>query len=134
MAFFELSHSQTSQAAGMTSTRNEPKVTAWSVAPRVGYIIPLSASLAAWPRAGLSYYSQSLSPANAAGISSYHEAAVDVDALLVWWPVPHYFIAGGPVADLSLSGAASGSSGGPIVSNDYSSFHIEITLGIGGWL
>ena len=53
-AYTQLTASESvSPANGSSKSTDQPKVTYWGVAPRVGYIVPLGDVLSLWPRAGV---------------------------------------------------------------------------------
>jgi hypothetical protein len=122
-----------------------PTATVVGLAPRVGYIIPLTSLIAFWPRAGFAFYSVSLDrdviEDNAVvGSSSATDThfSLDLDPQFVFVPVEHFFFHVGPLANIPLSGTRSvETTEGPRTdrtSNDISLFHFGISAGIGGWL
>ena len=83
-----------SASSGGTS-QDQPKRTWGGIAPRVGYILPLTPSLAFWPRAGVAYSTLSTSTANtgagaivSSGGTSLSQFSVDLEGNLVYSPFP----------------------------------------------
>jgi hypothetical protein len=100
----DLSANQTiSPAGGSSTTSDQPKVTYWGVAPRVGYVIPFGDKLYFWPRAGVEYYDVSTSNVGN-GSGSIQEFAIDVEAMLVVSPWTHFGFTVGPTVDIPISG------------------------------
>ncbi|HEY3815956.1 MAG TPA: hypothetical protein VGL81_02240 [Polyangiaceae bacterium] len=102
--YMDLSANQTiSPAGGSSTTSDQPKVTYWGVAPRVGYVIPFGDKLYFWPRAGVEYYDVSTSNVGN-GSGSIQEFAIDVEAMLVVSPWTHFGFTVGPTVDIPISG------------------------------
>jgi hypothetical protein len=122
-----------------------PTATVVGLAPRGGYILPLTNWIAFWPRAGVAFYSVSSDRdiiENNAVVGSRSDTdthlSLDLDPQFVFVPVEHFFFHVGPLANIPLSGTRSQeTTEGPRTdrrSNDISLFHFGITAGIGGWL
>lgn len=141
------SHSEErTQNGGATARKhNAPEATILGFAPRVGYVVPLSARLAFWPRAGVAFYSarSKTEQSNDAGaVSTTTDSdtlfSFDVDPQLVWSPATGFFLHGGPIANLPLSGAhtsefaQAGSAG--TRTDDLSVSHVGVSVALGGWL
>ena len=138
MAFFQLSNSSTTTLGNTSSTTDNPKISGWAIAPRAGYVLSLGQKVVAWPRAGLSYYSESVSnPPNMGGQTTtdgFHQLAIDLEANFVVLAAPHFFVIGGPVIDIPVTGSASSTQGNTTTSIDSSQFHFGIAVGLGGYL
>jgi hypothetical protein len=112
-----------SSSSGSISV-DRPKATYFGLAPRVGYIAPLSDTVAFWPRAGIEYHTISTSSTTSAvggstvtfNGGSEHQLAADLEAHLVVTPWDHIGfdvelygaipITGGSSTDASVSAAA----------------------------
>ncbi|HEY1558315.1 MAG TPA: hypothetical protein VGF94_25990 [Kofleriaceae bacterium] len=134
--FADLSASTSTTVGGTTSSADNAKATAFGLAPRIGYVLPLGPRLAIWPRGGFSYYTESISnPPNGGNTTSdgFHQWSLDLEAQFVMALAPHFFLQLGPAIDIPLSGAVSSTNGGTTVSDDNSQLHIGITGGLGGF-
>lgn len=126
----------------LTTKSDAPTVTAIGLAPRVGYIIPLSEHLAFWPRGGFGFYSVSRREddveRNRTTTTGDTFFSLDLDPQLAIVPTEHFFFHVGPLVNIPLSGSRSiEQSEGPntqTISNDISLFHFGISAGLGGWL
>jgi hypothetical protein len=112
--------------SGSTST-NEPKLTYWGIAPRVGYIIPMGDKVSLWPRAGIEYNSVSASD----GSLSVTAFAVDLEAMLVISPWNHFGFTIGPTADIPITGKQTVTSGSGTSSSQVDSSMLQIGLSAG---
>jgi hypothetical protein len=91
--FADVSYSVSS--GGMS--RDQPKRTYGGIAPRVGWILPLTDSLSFWPRAGVEYetLSSASSTTSAGGTTitssgaSLNQLSADIEANLVYSPYRH---------------------------------------------
>ena len=130
---------------GKTSTKTDaPTATAIGLAPRVGYILPLGDIVAFWPRLGFGFYSVSGSREIVTGASTTTIRgtdtlfSLDLDPQFVLVPYEHFFIHGGPVVNIPISGTRSEArtTGARTdeTSTDASLFNLGLSLGIGGWL
>jgi hypothetical protein len=122
---------QATNSVGGTST-DQAKLTYWGIAPRVGYIIPLSDKLSFWPRAGVEFNEVSSSD----GSLSVTQFAVDLEAMLVISPWNHFGFTVGPTADIPITGkqtltAAAGGGGGS-TSVDSSMLQVGLSAGMLG--
>ncbi len=136
-----------SQGAGSVST-DAAKATYFSIAPRVGYIIPLTDIISFWPRGGISFHLfHSTNPDNTNGAGTVVTRstnrslwALDLEPLFVLTPVEHFGVFAGPIVDIPLTGSQktdrTTTPPGTTVTEslDYSSFHFGITAGLMGWL
>lgn len=131
-----------------TASLDAPRGTALGIAPRVGYILPLTSSIAFWPRAGFGFYAvtiksdRNVGNQNAPNIETSSRTAttlsLDLDPQLAIVPTEHFFIHVGPLVNIPLSGSVSTKTTQGAVttetSNNFSLFHFGISAGIGGWL
>ncbi len=119
------------QATNSTGGKNtdQPKLTYWGIAPRVGYVIPMSDKLSFWPRAGVEYNNVSSSD----GSLSVTQFAVDLEAMLVISPWNHFGFTVGPTADIPITGKQTLSAGGGgSTSVDSSMLQVGLTAGMLG--
>lgn len=129
-----------------TTSNDSPTGTAIGLAPRVGYIIPITEHLAIWPRGGFAFYSVSFTQEDTTGnppairerSTTDTILALDIDPTLAIVPVENFFFSIGPMVNIPLSGSRSTETriGGTTasVSNDVSIFNIGISAAIGGWI
>jgi hypothetical protein len=83
-------------------------VSSFVLAPKVGYVLPLTGALGFWFRGGLTFFH--LSDTNAGNNQikdSFSLWLVSADALFVVSPVQHFSFYLGPQADISLGGSHS---------------------------
>jgi opacity protein-like surface antigen len=90
--------------AGSSTNTDQPKVTYWGVAPRVGYIIPMGDKFSFWPRAGIEYHNVSTSSVAGSGSGSITQFAFEAEAMLVISPWNHFGFTVGPTVDVPISG------------------------------
>ena len=124
-AWFYMDLQATDTKSGSSST-DQPKLTYWGVAPRVGYIFPIGDKLSLWPRAGVEYGSVTSSD----GSVSLNQFAVDVEAMLVISPWNHFGFTVGPAADIPITGKQT--LGKAATSVDLSMLQIGLTAGMLG--
>ncbi|MCW5833233.1 MAG: hypothetical protein KIS78_12605 [Labilithrix sp.] len=119
-----------------------PGSTVLGFAPRVGYVLRLTDTLAFWPRAGLAFYSvrSEREQTNNVGVTSAAAEtdtvfSLDLDPQLVWTPLPHVLLHAGPVANLPLTGShETAFVQGPDAeerSDALSIFHLGVSAGLG---
>jgi hypothetical protein len=142
IAFFTL--------GGNTSVNNAPNQpnpggNAFGVAPRVGYIFPLSDVIAIWPRGGVSYYDANYSAQNVTfnrcnNTANANVFGLDIDPVLTIAPVNHFAFMVGPTLDWGFAGGASTST--PQVpdcsrttqqSFSYNAINFALNAGLLGW-
>jgi hypothetical protein len=123
-AWFTLSATASS---GGGPSRDTSKLTLLGVAPRIGYLLPLSSSVWFWPRAGVTYVVLTSSPPTGSS-SSLSQFAANAEAMFVFSPVEHVGITLGPAVDVPITGSFSG--GGP---SDVSQFRVGVTVGLDVW-
>jgi hypothetical protein len=101
--------SATETTSNSTTTTQQPKVTYWGVAPRVGYIIPLGDKIYLWPRLGVEYHNVSTSDVGN-GSGSITQFAFLAEAMVVISPWDHFGFQVGPTADIPISGTQTSTS------------------------
>ncbi len=146
----QLGSSNTQEQGGGSVSQDAAKSTYFALAPRIGYILPLSDLFAFWPRAGLSFNLLHTSTpefgngrgANVTNSTNTSLWALSLEPLFVLTPVQHFGFFAGPVLDIPLTGSTKTETtttppGGPAqtqsLSRDYSSLHFGITAGLLGW-
>jgi hypothetical protein len=126
--------------AGRTVSTDAATTTYFSIAPRVGYILPLSEMFAFWPRGGLSFHTLSTKAPdqNTTRTDSFNQWAINLEAMFALVPVQNFFFLAGPVIDIPLTGTTKSevTRNGATVSqsNDFSSFHTGLSVGLGGYI
>ncbi|WP_394846506.1 hypothetical protein LZC95_03455 [Pendulispora brunnea] len=136
---FDLSHETKSEENGRSVSVDQAKESFFGFAPRVGYVLPLSASVAFWPRGGVSYIRRSFqSPqVNDADFSaSIDQFALDLEPMFVLSPVPHFGITVGPNIDIPITGTSKVDlqrNGKTTLSVDATQFYIGASAGILGY-
>jgi hypothetical protein len=136
--FTDVSSSNTTSGGGASQSNDGTKRTFGGIAPRLGYILPLTPNLAFWPRAGVAYSTISTSsPSGGSGVvvssggSSLNQFSVDLEGNLVYSPFPHVGF------DLDLLGSipASGNltAAGSSQSLSIAEAVVALTGGIMGW-
>ncbi len=93
-----------SPPGGPSVSTDQPKVTYWGVAPRIGYVIPLSETISLWPRAGVEYHDVSSSSVNGREGPSVTQWSVELEAMLVIFPWKHFGFTVGATADIPITG------------------------------
>jgi hypothetical protein len=128
----------TSPPGGSSSTsHDQPKVTYWGIAPRIGYVIALSQVLSLWPRVGVEYHNVSSSSVNGLASPSVTQFSIDAEALLVISPWDHFGFTLGPTADIPITGKSTSQSatgtgtGGPALSTSVDSTMLQIGASAG---
>ena len=124
---------------GVRTTRTSDGATATAIGfgPRVGYVLPLGELFAFWPRLGFSFYSISVSREELTGAGGTRVTkesdtffSLDLDPQFALVPFEHFFIHGGPLVNIPLSGSRDERSGERV---DTSVFNFGLSLGLGGW-
>jgi hypothetical protein len=117
VVFFTLGGSNgtdvTANNGSTTTTKfDNPGALVFGVAPRGGYILPLTDLFSLWLRGGFSYYVASAKSSNNANpqsslSTSANQFALDLDPQFVITPVPHFGFTVGLTADIPLAGGHS---------------------------
>jgi hypothetical protein len=123
-----------------TDTTASGSMLTFGIAPRGGYILPLSELFSLWLRGGLFFYTSSVkTPEGAAGTmtESTNQFGIDLDPQLVFTPIPHFGITGGLTADIPIAGGHSITHETPNASTTDSAgssiFFFGVTAGLIGW-
>jgi hypothetical protein len=77
-------------------------VTTLGLLPRIGYNVALSPTSSIWPRAALGYVHTSSDSYNGQVTASGYIVSLEVFVPLVFQPVPHFFLGGGPFVTTDL--------------------------------
>jgi hypothetical protein len=85
-------HQSKDTGAGTSNT-----VTTLGLLPRIGYNVALSPTSSIWPRLALGYVHTSTDSYGGQITSSGYVVSVEVFVPLVFQPVPHFFLGGGPL-------------------------------------
>lgn len=93
-----------SSAGGPSTTTDNPTVQTLFIHPRVGYAMPFDETFSIWPRVGLAYLSNKVSPDQGDDISS---TAIDItlEAMVGISPFSHFAILVGPYVYLGVGGS-----------------------------
>jgi hypothetical protein len=112
------------------------------VAPRVGYILPLTDLFAFWPRGGVSFYTTSskvtvTNNPQTTQTTSVNQFALDLDPQFVITPVPHFGFTIGLTVDIPITGGRSleqDSPGTTVTTSNWSGvFYLGVTGGLLGY-
>jgi hypothetical protein len=90
---------------------DQPKVTYWGIAPRVGYVVPLGHVVSLWPRAGVEYHNVSSSSVSGAVSPSVTQFSIEAEAMFVISPWNHFGFTVGPTVDVPVGGTSTSASG-----------------------
>jgi hypothetical protein len=99
--------------AVVTSSNGNPSVLVLGLAPRGGYILPLTDMFSLWLRGGFSYFVASSKTTTGAGAgqqtvtTTTNQLALDLDPQLVITPFPHVGFTAGVTTDLPITGGHS---------------------------
>jgi hypothetical protein len=105
--------STTNAGAVVTNSTGNPSVLVLGIAPRGGYILPLTDMFSLWLRGGFSYFVASSKTTTGAGAgaetvtTTTNQFALDLDPQLVITPFPHVGFTAGVTTDLPLTGGHS---------------------------
>jgi opacity protein-like surface antigen len=100
----------TSPGHGSSTSQDQPKVTYWGIAPRIGYVVPLGDALSLWPRAGVEYHNVSASSDNGSPSPSVDQFAIEAEVMLVISPWNHFGFTVGPTLDVPVTGKSTSGS------------------------
>jgi hypothetical protein len=97
-----------------TTTTSNNSFTGFGIAPRGGYILPLTEQWSLWLRGGFSYYIASVNtPTNTAanittsGSVTVNQFGLDLEPQIVFTPFPHVSFTAGITADIPIAGGIS---------------------------
>jgi hypothetical protein len=130
---------ETDNTNGQSSTTSvdHDSVSGFGIAPRAGYILPLTDIFALWLRGGLSFYVASDSPPsnnNGTFSTTVNQLSLDLEPQLVFTGIPHVGFTAGLDADIPLTGGIkdSGTNNGvsTSVSGHSSIFFLGLELGM----
>jgi hypothetical protein len=94
-----------------TGNGSSSTVTNLGLLPRIGYNVALSPSSSIWPRVALGYVHSSTDSYNGQVTSSNYTVTLEVFVPLVFQPVPHFFLGGGPLVSTDLVSKLDGNDG-----------------------
>ena len=127
----------------MTNSQDNPGLITFGIAPRGGYILPLSDLFSLWLRGGVSYYISSSKQTQTQGTvqvtnsTSVNQFALDLDPQFVITPVPHFALTAGLTADIPIVGGHSNETDRPGMSTSNSAWSgimfIGVTAGLLGY-
>ena len=136
-----MSSRQSVTAQGQTVTQDADKTSAFGLAARAGFVMPLGPSMALWARGGLGYARVGTTIPRDNGDDRYNslsQFALNLEPEFVLSPGPHVGIMIGPVADIPLTGTyhTERTNNGQTTSEDFdaSQLHIGLNLSLIGWL
>jgi hypothetical protein len=141
--YTNLSESATLKLQNTSTSQDVPKTTYWGVAPRLGYLLPLTDTIALWPRAGVEYHKENSSTVTTNGVTSggaqLYQFAIDLDGTLVFTPVEHFGITATVYGAIPVVGGESGlivggTTVGTGASFDAAQLAIGGTIGMLGYL
>jgi opacity protein-like surface antigen len=143
--YTELGASTTTSNGTQSVSNPDPKVTYWGLAPRAGYILPITDSFSFWGRLGFSFIEGTASTPSStmtvgnqtvtvqSSSASKSIWAVDVEPMFVYSPVNHFGFVFGPTVDIPLTGSNSQTSNGMTVSNNQAYFYLGVQGGLLGY-
>jgi hypothetical protein len=124
----------------MTTTRDNPGLTLFGIAPRGGYILGLNDMFSIWLRGGFSYYTWTAKQTVTNGgtsttnTASQNQPAIDLEPQLVFHIIPHVGFTAGLTLDIPFAGGYSFSSSTngntTTVSNGSSLLYFGLNLGM----
>ncbi|MBV9947576.1 MAG: hypothetical protein JOZ69_12050 [Myxococcales bacterium] len=95
--------------ASMTTSVGSPSFFVFGLAPRAGYVLPLTDLFTLWLRGGFSYYLESGKTTNGptTTTSTVNQFALDLDPQVVFTLIPHVGFTAGLSLDIPLTGGHS---------------------------
>ncbi len=126
-------------APGRNQTFDQPTLNSFEILPRVGWLFALTDRWGIWPRGGIGYATQGVSPfflsgggPNPASSDSVHGLILDLDVGFLFRVNETFFLRAAPEFGWLPAGAHSTTtSSGISVSNDASYWQFTMTAGIG---
>lgn len=100
------------------------------IAPRVGYVIPVSDGVDFWVRGGITYFSATVSP-DQGDDSTETGLGLGLEGHLVISPIEGFGFTVGPTVDLGLTGSADPGGGAEELDSNYTNFGLN--AGLVGW-
>jgi hypothetical protein len=126
--FTSQSGSQT--VANFTTDGTSSDGNGFVLAPRAGYVLPVSPSAKLWLRGGFTYF-QASSKGTGSSEASIHGVALDLEPTFVYLLAAHVGLTVGVVIDLPLSGEAKfTSAGGVSTSIDQTTRNLGVVAGL----
>jgi hypothetical protein len=91
---------------GFNASADTPTTTAFALAPRLGYLLPVNPMIGFWFKGGITYFSSKTEAKSMTGTSSTTVTglAFNIEPELIITPVPHFGLTVGAVGDIGLSG------------------------------
>lgn len=119
--YFVIDHLSVGAFTGVSYEKAQGgSTTSYGIGPRVGYDIPFTPLFSVWPKAGLSFNSNSLKAEGASSSLSNSHLALNL-FVPVMFHTNHYFVGFGPAFDKDLTG-------------DLKTTAFGLRLNVGGWL
>jgi len=118
-----------------TVSQDLPTTTAFTILPRVGYMIPLGDRGGIWPRGGLGYASRQIAAGNGNGKETFSSVIVDVDVGFLFRLNETFYLMGAPDVTFGLGGSHSATANnGASVSASASLFQFGLLSSLGIFL
>ncbi len=95
------------------TTTSNPSTTGFGIAPRYGYILPLTDMFSLWLRGGFSYYTATVKQSTTVGGETTTSSAnldqfgIDLEPQIVFTAIPHVGFTAGLACDIPLAGGHS---------------------------
>ena len=133
--FTQAANSTTVDTNGMSASADNPRVTLWGIAPRVGYIVPIGSKFAFWPRGGFSFNDASHTSVQVGNTQinsgSATQFAFDLEPTFVFTPFAHVGVTAGGALDIPIAGSVDVPQGNNLsTSVDVAEFHIGLHMGL----
>src|SRR5262249_5148680 len=82
---------------GMSVENDDATITMFTISPRVGYVVPIIPMIAFWPRAGVTFYTNSAERTSTGNMpvttkQKLNGFAVDIEPMFVFMPASHFGI------------------------------------------
>jgi hypothetical protein len=135
--FSTTSVSDTFVEGNVTTKIDRPSSNAFTILPRVGWLVNIGERFAIWPRGGLGYASRErLEPAGGRLFQkvSYSGFLIDVDVGFLFKIADGFFVKAAPQLSLSPGGSVTITNGPTTLSADASVFQFAIVTGVGGYI
>ncbi len=130
IGFISHSGKTESKTGGTTVSQDDPAVTAFAIAPRVGYVIPLTDGVDLWARGGITYWSSTTEGVgdNAPDLKT-SGLGLGLEGLFVISPIEGFGISIGPTIDFGLTGTAEMGD----ADSDLTATNFGLNAGLVGW-
>ncbi|MBX3185201.1 MAG: outer membrane beta-barrel protein [Polyangiaceae bacterium] len=103
LGFTSHSGENESKLGGTTTSTDHPSVTSFAIAPRVGYVIPLTDGVDLWARGGITYWQRTTE--GDPDDTKDSGLGLGLEGLFVISPIEGFGISIGPTIDFGLSGS-----------------------------